>query len=895
MAQQIPYQGQSSLNNPTPSANAPIYRSPSQNPNNQQSSLTNITPPASKPRLSGGGGGGNKKESTDNSALFPESITSQYPNSLQQLEQAKENMGQGFRFTDKGASARQHGTLITSPTENLTTQKPYYQTQSRSDIDAISEGAMVGQTYIAPAGKSPTEKVVGFFSPNLEGTGAFQPKGQKEYNLANINTAKELSTESISFQNNPQSFLGKEGVFGMSTLQGESIDASKYFESKYGSEDYRKNKLIEARNTLETQKFDMGVFKGVSSSDAGRLSEGFTALTGAGLGLVEFGGTAVQFAFQKESRGLNLVAGWKANKVEFDYGKTLSNIPTSQSLSDRNGFAKFAYVPVDILLNQPARATNIGLNIAMVSSVAGDVFKGYKAGKALYSAERELGASKLGALNVVGGEALWGGVLREQRIYITGESKLSPYKTTQANKGDLLTFTKIGDTPTSQLYTGTGMLKTITPKETYYFTVKPKLTGLSFRFSSADTSTGSIVSLRQGNIFAMKPTQNENVFKTAGTGQRDVLQFGYTPVQTSRYTLGTSGFLQKDIQQFTTLGKAIKTDKGFDISYGKSKFKPIERYSYTSGYRSFGKDILPSASRQGKAFGAGISGRPSKSKSFDIYKQVNNVEGNDMLGISIGKSISGGRKQVSLFKVKTVMPESKGFSISFANPTEVNQFKGLTTKSTYSKGEFDYLGSQKSIQTPMQSKFVPPTSTLSPPSTRNTFSTQIMKPSQSFGVKSGSSLKTGLMFDTASKSSFKSNFGLSSLGKSVRPISMDLLSSGTATKQASDLGLGSASASRSSSAYVNIPAMTSSFGFGGSSSGFDYKPQKPINPIGFFGGGFSFPDYIPSLTRKPSKRKYKRTPSFIATQLGIKSTRQAAGESTGLVVRPILTSTRRKK
>ena len=104
--------------------------------------------------------------------------------------------------------------------------------------------------------------------------------------------------------------------------------------------------------------------------------------------------------------------------------------------------------------------------------------------------------------------------------------------------------------------------------------------------------------------------------------------------------------------------------------------------------------------------------------------------------------------------------------------------------------------------------------------------------------------------------------------------------------------LGSGTSQINTNAFKSTGVFASpSFDFGSSSfNGFGFGGGVP--PVIF--GGFGFQDYSPT-PRKTGGRKYRRTPSLISIELGLKSSRQSPGEFTGIVSRPILVSKRRKR
>jgi len=674
----------------------------------------------------GGGGGSNNSQS---------SFTNPTNNPILDLPAVKSAMAQqdaktlAFQNAAREASARQsdsnftilkgtprnatsygRGAFITSQAEQDALRAggstlPTFAISSDNMIGAFDEGSIAGSAQLSTPG--------GIFNPVIT-------KAQFEYNVGSLGRARDQASYISNFQSNPESFVTSGEAFktvtgGMITFTGSGEEHIDYITYNL-NEQFFTDKFYSKEADLKYNKQGRDAFNTLpqSSKTIARTYGEIGAVGKFGLGVIDFGGSVVKTVlYSGEVRKDKPL--YDLNIKEFKLpGPGLEGLRTLPSVQSVNPFVRVPLIGLEVpttlggIKEFGSRPEQV-LTLAVTGKIGGDLVKGGVNAFKLYQSERLLGNTRLGALDVLGGETFASVVKinENSRIFAAKGKKLSPFETSQLNKGDLLTSVKIGQVGKADVFTTKGTSSTINPTTVDYLSYKPRLSGggNNFNFKTVTAKEFQTINLKD-NAFTISPTSKENVFNLKGQGKREVLTIKQEIYADTRYTLGTRNNLQFTTQSFESLGKAkvfnTPSGKQFSFSLDKTSFKNLERTTLFGSYKFGGKDFLPRVTREGKAFGLGISGRPTVTKGFgfDISTiKLGTDEGLAVFGKSFSKFSSKGRRGVQFFNTKTLIPKDNIFTVSGNpnfKPKDINP-KGIKVTRLEQK-PFDLLPRTSTVQ-----------------------------------------------------------------------------------------------------------------------------------------------------------------------------------------------------
>jgi hypothetical protein len=508
---------------------------------------------------SGGGGTYNIDTPGEKAVITPTSYSVQALQSQRTLakqnaiaEQEAKQRDQNFIISNKVRTSTGYGTFAVSQSEQDAMLKsgrgyniPSYVPSATTPMEAITEGSITGSTQLS-------------YSNTL--LNPIVTKQQYEYNVGQLTRAKDIFNYAKSFQSNPEQFVSTGEALGITTSEGTSYTLTDQAIS---------NKFYSPEANLLYNKVGREYFNTLPySTRLVAANQGWViAATKLGLGTVEFGGTIAKTILGSGEVGNGMFGKIRNFEIGGSFSGQLKSLPSSQSIYPTlrvplvgleipktfKGVPEFFTRPEQTLIAGSLAVGGYGL------------VKGGLNALSLYKAERLTGASRLGALDVVGGEAM-ASIVRindNTRIFAAEPTSLKPFKTSQLNKGAEITSIKTGEINGNPIFEMKGTSTSFTPSKIDYLSYKPRLTGGTLKKMSVEANQFQIISLK-GNAFSIKETEMPDVFKISGRGQRDVWTFKQDVFQDSRYTLGNRVLAQKSLQQFNSFGKAKLTDIGFN-------------------------------------------------------------------------------------------------------------------------------------------------------------------------------------------------------------------------------------------------------------------------------------------------------------------------------------------
>ena len=752
---------------------------------------------------------------------------------------------------------------------------PSYVPQATTFQEAITEGGIIGSTTLSYSGST--------LNP-------VTTRGQFEFNVGQIARAQDQAKYVSDFYKSPDT----KGI-GTSTADGISytLDQEKFNKEFYGKEAQLKYNLAgrEAFESLpQVERTKLQTYGDIS------------AVTKFGAGVIELPGRAITF-----------VTGTKYDENIYGISGIVPGAGESISTPSVPSIYSTTTIPIigvdvptrirDIpgyITELPGRSEQV-LAIGAAGLIGTQIVKGGINAVSLYKSERAMGVSKLGALNIVGGEAAATVFMKGNRITVD-EYGLKPYKTSQVNKGSEIVSVRIGEFGEAQSFKITqGESISVTPKFNVVSSYKPKLFG-KFEGTTKSFETGQVqITSIKDNLFNVKPTEQVDIFKVSGSGKRDVVTFTTDIFQSGRYYTDSKISLQKSTQAFESYGKAkvfdLQSGKKLSVSFDRSTFKPIERQTYYGGYKAFGKEYAPKFIQEGKAFGSGISGRPSTAKSGGFNIEIGKIEseqGKTIFGKSFSKFESGGRRGVQYFNTKTILPEKNLFEVkadqSF-RPQETSP-PGFRIERIEQK-PFDLLPRQETIP---QQKIVETSaqSVLAPSKPVFGKGTQMLESKGGVVIEPKYETRGELKSITGTGQITKQSAGLG-FGDMFKPT--EIFTTKTPTRERDILG----SALVPAQATQQKQITSQDYGFGRPTitptptpGGFDFTGFTPFIGGGLIIPGLGIPEYTPG-GRRTGRQKKRRTPSIVSAELGWTTSAPRMAEITGLVSRDIITGKRRKK
>ena len=800
-----------------------------------------------------------------------------------------------------GEPVEERGRLVTMPGESTPTTIPSYELSSDTLTGAAKEATFVGVLPTKP-------ETLGIYT-----TGAY------EADYAESRMARDV----YAFQENPLSFKDQPGftetVTGYSTAEGEMTVTS------YGlGEDYFKQTYVDylKESKAEYQKAPYAI------QVKGNLVEYIGTGPKIAIGLGEFvASTYKTIAFNlggqqiKSGKDVSLFnLNWKPVEFGGYFGEVMGT-PGKQATETPWSREWFR----EAIFERPQT----------VLPIYGMIGGGALAIEGFASSVSKYGWNTAGgeAINAVSPISYKTGVIKSEF------TMRNPF--TQIEKGPELTATKLGTINEAPAFTASGESKFLQTGRYDYTIVEPKLFGgPKITSGSINTNVLSKVNLEEGNVFV--PIPKGDGFSLYGTGKRNIISSTNEPVILDKYNIGSRPVTTKTTESFRGGGEGLVYDLGEkEISKSISTFysKLLEKFTI----KGSGKDAV--MTMEGKAFGEGFRGAPKKVRGTDIYVKRGSIETENEvieLGESFGLTKTGGRTIPTYFKTKTIIPKDELPKIEIGPKQFDMPDDFIKTKRTYTKGEFDYL---KMEQVAKQETIKLSTKILTPSTTKmsaiNIPKSSLNEGSMFTGLGLYEKTEPSMSFGSISKTfkSPKSSYGdlsidSNSYGNMFKPLSLDIGNTksyqpttlttregnmfGDIVKPKQDNILtmrpieppGFREFPREIQTPYLAPILkqpqrnelTSDIPFGGRPFGSPKGTPKGFNfdyvntLIGFplILPGLGLPDSRPRGRRK-GKRKYKRTPSLVSGILGISASQEAFGEETGLVSRPILVRSRRRK
>lgn len=317
---------------------------------------------------------------------------------------------------------------------------------------------------------------------------------------------------------------------------------------------------------------------------------------------------------------------------------------------------------------------------------------------------------------------------------------------TQLNTGDTLKVYQTGQMGKDTYFTVKGKAVFEIPSETSY-SIQPtplqKMFGFKTQYGILDTPIYQIQTLGKNQFFIRPSTETPNVYGYYGGGLRTVKTTGYQPFVESKWSIGTTRFIETRTESFVGSGKMYSFAKAdlavqpasifnFNLGVGKTfdftqffkgvtttgtrysfgggefKFTPKEitigtKGYYTSGggYTMSGKTYVPSSyQRYGVSSGFSKITQPSSTAyGYELNIQTKETpfnykgkQGTMYSGETTSELTSGDIYGRTYFKTRTYVPEDTISSMDITkNYGYPDWVKVTKNPPVYKAGEFDYL------------------------------------------------------------------------------------------------------------------------------------------------------------------------------------------------------------
>jgi len=487
----------------------------------------------------------------------------------------------------------------------------------------------------------------------------------------------------------------------------------------------------------------------------------------------------------------------------------------------------------------------------------------------------------------IGGSKLGSNFVNEFKYTRAGtEVKITKLKVQKIDQGSLIKTKVSGtageyslSTPEAKPFKGTGEGSIYQQNIKYdYITYRPfkspvkgSITAPNYRF----------VSTKFGDITIGSKMIGEGTYEFTGGGRRiDIFsgkEFAYEGTK-----VGFKDVLSKQYTNLKLSGYSQQIGNKIYISEGTAYLKPIQRITTKTSFGSQPAEYIT----QGKAFGSGISGRPSIARlgSFDLTtSSISNQEATYIFGQSVGKFLTS--RKITPFYFRTISQQiGGGLDITFDSSGG-----GFIPK--IPKGSSIDIGGTSQVQVTKIDTVVkavttaPTTINTSPPST-TTITTKT--PTTLFPMTSQRTSQTqvSLTRQITSQVPITTQSNRQAMFPTTTQVSPQIFSQ-VITQSPIQSSLTSQTTSLTSAqALTQIPIQTTTqTPTSITPTIFTPISPTPIVPI-LPPFRMNFPTGIKSRSVKGKKPRYKYTPDFPSLVLNIKG-KQPKGMETGLKIRPI--------
>jgi len=389
------------------------------------------------------------------------------------------------------------------------------------------------------------------------------------------------------------------------------------------------------------------------------------------------------------------------------------------------------------------------------------------------------------------------------------------------------------------------------------------------------------VSTKFGDITIGSRMVNEGQYKFTGGGRRIDIFSGKEFVFEGT-KVGFRDVLSKQYTNLKLTGYSQQIGNKLYITEGTAYLKPTQRITTKTSFGSQPAEII----NQGRAFGSGISGRPSVARlgSFDlITNSISNPEVTYTFGQSVGNFLVSGKK--TPFYFRTISQQiGGGLDITFDSGTRQSFIpKGSSRGSSIDVSGTSQVQITKTIPIVKTLTQSPTTINTSPPST-TTITTKAS--TTLFPITSQRTSQVQVVKQVSSQSPMTTQVNRQGMFPITTQISPQVFSQVTSSIPIQSSSTSQVTSLASSQALIQIP-MQSTTSTPTSITSSIFPPISPTPIVPFLAPfRMKFPTGIKSRSVKGRKPRYKYTPDFPSLVLNIRG-KQPKGMETGVKIRPI--------